>query len=277
MVERMTPEEIRRDIEVLSVSGDVNEVADAAERLAASEDADAIDFLGRVLATHEFLARLDDLSDPSLETQNLFRVFRALAEHPIEATGRVSEALFAVAEFRSIPARVNLLLGAVAAVRPTGGGAANIFRAAIREGYAEVVGPLLVTNASPLSLQVFEELIEKDWIESYVKVDIMHRSVLPKRTSLPVLTMCGRLLEAGLLAEVQIGIIETLFDYRSRQWFGPAMNPPTPPHWDLASTESLRFLVALGSRILAEQLAPSLDASLRLTLGQLEKLLQGRP
>jgi len=41
---------------------------------------------------------------------------------------------------------------------------------------------------------------------------------------------------------------ETLFDHESKRWFGPVLTPPTPPAWELASTEVLDLLIALADR-----------------------------
>lgn len=276
MSERVTPEEIRRDIRILRQSADQQEVTAAAIALAGAEDAQAIHAVGELLASQEGLARLDDLSDPSVETLNLQQVFRALADHPTEATGRLCEELFAAEQFRTLPARVNMLLAALAALQPTSARGAEVLRAAIGEGYAEVVAPLLLRNASPLSLEVFEELIRSDQIEAYVKVDILHRALLPTRYKLPVLVMCERLLEASLPVEVRAALIETLFDYQSRRWFGPAMYPPKPLDWEFASTEALRALVALGSRLLGEQLDTPLRSGIQGTLNGVEALLRTR-
>jgi hypothetical protein len=60
--------------------------------------------------------------------------------------------------------------------------------------------------------------------------------------------MCARLLDRDLPQEVKDGIVETLFDHQSRRWFGPVRSPPTPPAWELASTEALDLLIALASR-----------------------------
>jgi hypothetical protein len=71
-------------------------------------------------------------------------------------------------------------------------------------------------------------------------------------------------------------LIETLFDYQSRRWFGPAMYPPVPPAWDAASTEALDFLMALGARVLAGELDDRLRAAVNSTRSELEAIRRGR-
>jgi hypothetical protein len=248
MAEPMPPEEVERHARILNESDDRAALANSARALASSEDAVALHTLAAHLRQGAFLSRLDDLANPAADVDNLFEVFRALAEHPTSVTGKVCEALYLAPDFRENPSRINLLLVALSSVRPTTAAGAEVFRTSSLEEYAAVNGPLLVQNESPLALQVFEELMAGDSLDVETKVDIVHRSVLPRRTSLPVLRSCAALLERELPLEVKDGIVETLFDYQSRLWFGPTRNPPMPPAWELATTEALDFLIALAAR-----------------------------
>ena len=125
-------------------------------------------------------------------------------------------------------------------------------------------------------MEVFEEIITGQWVESYVKVDILHRSVLPARPRLPVIEMCGRLLDRPLPPDVTAALIETLFDYQSRLWFGPAMYPPTPPPWDSADTPALEALIALADRLLSRELADRLRGPVQSTRNELAGILRSR-
>jgi len=248
MSEPIQPEELDRHIGILNVSRDRDALLSSATTLATSGDPSALFALAGPLSEREFLARLDDVEDPASDMDNLMVIFRALAQHSAPNTGRFCEMLFAQPDFRENPSRINLLLVTLASVHPTSTEGAEVFRASNREGYAGVNGPLLVQNESPLALQVFEEMIAEDGLDVDMKVDLLHRSVLPKRTSVPVLEMCARLLDRDLPQEVKDGVVETLFDYQSKRWFGPVMSPPMPPPWQLATTEALDLLIALASR-----------------------------
>jgi len=276
MPEPMLPEELDRHTKILNQSEDRELLAASAVALAASEDPAALLALARELRRAEFLNRLDDTSDPESDISNLRDVFGALAEHAVPASARLCELIYPQPDFRTIPARINLLLQALAAVRPTSAEGADVFRASSAEGFAEVNGPLLIENESPRALQVFEELIAGGWVESYIKVDILHRSVLPKRTSLPVLMACARLYERGLPGEVRDGLIETLFDHQSRRWFGPERRPPIPPAWQSASTEALNFLIAFANRVLTRPLDDRLRPAVQSTRAELESIRRAR-
>ena len=129
MAEPLSREEINRHVEILNGSQESDRVAVSAIALAGSEDPEAIIALTRCLRRPGFLDRLDNTAEPSSEITNLTPVFRALAEHPTEATGRLCESVYADEDFRAIPARINLLLSALAAVRPATAQAADVFRA----------------------------------------------------------------------------------------------------------------------------------------------------
>lgn len=276
MAELLPPEEKNRYLEVLKGSRDSGMLAAAASALAESEDPQGVlalaDFLGRA----EFLNRLDDTANNASYMRNLTVVFRALAEHPTETTARLCELVYAEDAFREKPGRLNLLLAALAAVRPVTANAADIFRTTSQQDFAEVNGPLLLQNGSQMALRVFEEIITFDWVEAYVKVDILHRAVLPMRTRLPVIEMCERILLEELDGEVRTGVLETLFDERSRLWFGPAIGAPMAPVWESAGTEALEYLLKIAERALAAGVEEPLRGAVEATRQEIEGIVLSR-
>ena len=272
----MTPEELARHLQVLDRSSDREQVAASAVALAASGDNTALLELAKRLGKADFLNRLDDTQDPSTDITNLSGVFGALTSNPSAASARMCELVYPEPDFQEVPVRINLLLGALAAVKPLSPEGAEIFRDASAQGFAEVAGPLLINNESLPALRVFEEIIAGGWVESYVKVDILHRSVLPKRTDLPVLRSCERMLAAPPDDQVREGIVETLFDYRSREWFGPALQPPAPPPWESASTEALRFLIELARKVESLPVSERLHTVVRAERARIEMILAAR-
>jgi hypothetical protein len=276
MPEALTPEEIQRHIETVNKPKEPGRILASATALARSGNRDAILALTNPLRRKEFLDRLDPPKGEDQGITNITRIFRALALNPSEATARVCVLVYNSEEFRELPVRINLLLGALAAVRPVNEEAAVIFRSSSAEGFAEVNAPLLLKNESPLALQVFEEIITGTWVESYVKVDILHRSVLPVRTQMLVVEMCSGLLAGELASDVRGAIIETLFDYQSRLWFGPAMYPPKPQPWESASTEVLQFMISLANRVLRGEIEARLSGPVQSTRTHLGIILQSR-
>lgn len=277
MPEPIQPEELARRTAVLHESGDSAQILDSALVLAASEDREALIALARALRLPGFFARLEGAEGPTTEDlSNLISVFVALTEHPTEFTGRLCELLYAEQSFHELPSRLNPLLRALGAVKPVTPRAVAIFRETSAQDFAQVNGPILLANGEPPALEVFAEIITGDWVEAYVKVDILHRALLPVRDRLPVIQMCIRLLTSPLEEEVRHGLIESLYDYRSKEWFGPAMFAPKPPDWNQAPDASLEMLIRLAGKLLGGPLPAGLVAAVTKTRDQLTEILRGR-
>jgi hypothetical protein len=165
------------------------------------------------------------------------------------------------AGFRAVPERLNLLLNALAAVRPMSEEATAIFRDTSRSGYLEVNGPLLARNASTAALALLEELLSDESLDIEARVEVAHRGLLPVRTDGAVVAMCARVTVSRLVSrQVRTAIAETLFDYQPRQWFGVAANQPTPPAWKSAAEPARNALRSLGETLLGQ---PDVPANLR--------------
>jgi len=264
-------------IAILQTSRDRGALEEAAVALAASYDSAALGALGEFLRKSEGLARLDSLSDPSWKTSHLARVLRALEEHPSPGTAELCLELVNDPVFLADDDRKIYLLPALAAVRPMSQEAVAVFRRTNGEGYYNLNVRLLVKNGSPRALALFEEMIRDDGVPVARRVDALHAAVLPYRTQLPVLQTLDRILAADLPAAVRVGAVETVFDHRSREWFGPAKNPPEPPPWDTASQETLRFVLVMGEKATARgQLPPPLLTALSETMAQIRQIMAAR-
>ena len=243
----------------------------AAIAIARSGDAKAIGELGRHLGRDAFLQRLDPARGAESGTARLGRVFGAFAEHPSPASEALCIGLAGNDDFMSVPARLNFLLNALAAVRPMSAAAARVFGETSRSGYLEVNGPLLARNASPRALEALQELFADEALDQEQRVSMAHWSLLPRRTDVAIVAMCSRLVVSGSVSlAVRVAIIESLFDYQPRPWFGLAAHQPKPPDWKSAPTKAKELLRSLGKTLLARtDLSPGLRAAIRSTLGQL--------
>ncbi|MDB5106466.1 MAG: hypothetical protein JWP91_4155 [Fibrobacteres bacterium] len=185
----------------------------------------------------------DLLSDPQMKISGMRQVLKAMEENPSEVTGRICESLAWDADFLSDPDRKLFLLPALAAVRPMSGPAEAVFRNANGEGYFNFNGPLLVANASPRALALFEDMVADASVRPEDRVDMLHHAVLAHRTEGPIVAACLRLLARGLEPGVETGVAETLYDYQEKRWFGPARGAPVPPTWNQAGTAVLQSLL----------------------------------
>ena len=242
----------------------------AAVAIARSKDAAATADLARHLGERAFLERLDPPGAAGSPVVRLARVFRALALNPSPASASLGIALAGDPDFTAVPARLNHVLSALAAVRPMSEQAARIFRATGRTQYLEVNGPLLARNGSPRALQVLEELLRDDSLDAAQRVSMAHWALLPNRTKPRVIEMSGRLVNARISRDVQVAIVESLYDYQPRRWFSVASGQPKPPPWSAAPAAARERLKSLGKTLLARSdLEPALRAAIQETLQQL--------
>jgi hypothetical protein len=260
-------------VHILETSHDREALESAARSLATSGDPAAIERLGQWLGRPELLGRLDDLGDGGSKTYHLGRVLGALAEHPSPATESLCLALLRNPAFLADPDRKIDLLPALAAVRPLSEAAAKAFQEANAEGLASANLPLLVKNGSPRALALFEAMVRDRGQEAESRVADIHAAVLPRRTDPQLLRAIDRLLAARDLEKpVALGLIETVFDYQSRRWFGPARTPPAPPPWSSAPPETAELVVALAAKAKRRpSLPPSLRAAIDKTLAELRR------
>jgi hypothetical protein len=265
------PTNLSNQIASLDTQRDPARIEAAAIAIAGSGDAEAVQKLATHLGTRSFLRRLDSGKSGQTDIDRLVHVFRVLTDHPSAATDALCVGLARAAEFTSKPERLNLLLNALAAVRPMSKGAAAIFRETSRSEYLGVNGPLLARNASPVALKVLEELFSDESLELEQRVDMAHRSLLSVRTDPAIVSMCARMTVSTLVSrQVRTAVAETLFDYQPRQWFGVAMNQPTPPSWKSASKPTRSALRTLGRTLLDQPDIPnSLRDAIASTLNQL--------
>jgi hypothetical protein len=114
------------------------------------------------------------------------------------------------------------------------------------------------------------ELFADPSIDPAQRVTIAHWGLLPNRTNADVLSMCAQLLGTSLPKEVETGIVESLYDYQPKLWFGVAAGQPSPPGWKSTPEPARKTLRSLATKLLGRRdLAAELRAAIRSTLRQL--------
>ena len=77
--------------------------------------------------------------------------------------------------------------------------------------------------------------------------------------------------------EVQLGVVESLFDYRVREWYGVCRNPPRPPAWTEASTEALELLLSIPPIVRSILPLPDhLQSAMHAAIEEIESALRER-
>jgi len=274
---RLGRKAIDADLALLKTSTDRERLERAARDLAASADPAAIRGLGRMLAGRDLLARLDDLQDPSSKTRHLGNVLAELARHPSAETGALAVALANSPDFLADDDRRIDLLPALAAVRPMTAAGADVLRRAAAEGYVSTVIPLLAQNGSPQALALFEALVLQPGADVESRVADIHASIVPCRSDLGLLRSVEHMLSArDLDPRLAAALFESLFDDRSREWFGPARRPPTPPAWEAASTEAIAQALRVAALARRHRLPPPLAATVERAASSLRAALARR-
>lgn len=271
-------DQIDARLAVLETSRDRAALANAAADLASSSNPAGVIVLGRFLGEPDFLSRLDDLQDPQGRFAGLSQVLRALEGNASEISGRLLEALVLDPDFLAEPDRKMFLLPALAAVRPMSRPAQDAFRAANAEGYVNLNGPLLVRNGTPRAVELFETMVVDASIAPEDRVDMLHRAMVPHRIEGPVVAACERLLQAGLEPEVELGLIESIFDFREKEWFGVARHAPAPPPWSRGENRVLLALQSLGRNLIGSgRLPPGAAQAVERTISEIQTVLDSRP
>ena len=257
----MTTEEL---VGILESSTDRDALVGAAAALARSGDAAALPRLGEFLRREEFLNRLDDRGDIHIKNRRLEQVFAVLADHPRQETAALCLTLGRDPIFLADNDRLTPLLTALTRVVPMSQESVAFLEETNREGYFAFNVPLLVRNGSPRALAMFESMIADPDVPAARRVDCLHNALVPHRTELPILESGVRLLDANLEDEVYEGVVESVFDYQTKQWYGPAIGAPEPQPWSTAGDDVLHVILGLTDTVridsVSEALADRIDA-----------------
>ena len=213
-------------------------------------DGRAMAALTERLKDRDFLRRLDPPEGAVTPVVRLGRVFEAMRLRPTAGTEALCVALARNAEFRSVAARMNGLLGALAARRPMTEAGAAVMAEAARAGFWEPVGIALGENGSARAMAVLEALLTDEASPAAGRVQLAHRVIPARRVHVEMLRLCVRVAgRAELSAAVAAGVGESVFLYEPREWFGASAPAVAPPDLATARGEAREALRALGNVI----------------------------
>ncbi len=268
-------EQIAEIVRRLETSDDRDELGAAALELARSDHPEALRRLGELLRKPDFLAKLDDLDAPTEKTLRLRGVMAALAERPSPEVAALCLRLAHEPRFLEDDDRKVFLLEALAAVRPMSAETAEWLRKTNAEGWFAFNAPLLAENASPPALELFESMMVDRDVPAERRIDCLHEALVVRRTRLPILQTAQRILARELEPEISVGLIESLFDFQGRRWFG--LHHPQPPAWRSASSDVLRLALEIAQRVHGRAgISQSLRAAIESTASTLRALLAAR-
>ena len=260
---------------ILERSTDGRALKNAAVFLAASRAPEDHKTLGRFLGTATFLSRLDppEHYDGTWTDLRLGRVVDTLAENRCPSSDEVLVGLIGSAEFQAHPLRVQILLRALAAVRPSPPQAIAYWdRLSGPESPItwDVIEALFINQSIPAL-----DLLERKFADPSQDRDrriLWMRMFLPvRRNDEPLLLACERMVTKSLPADLRPALVEVLFDFRPREWYRAEMNnPPKPPPRAKASVEAKTILERIGRYALDKvRLTPGQTKAVKAALKEL--------
>lgn len=252
------------DIATLRESEDGRAIKKVAIAAAGGESEADHQLLAGCLASEEFLHRLDGLEDyHGTEMRlRLARVMKTLMDNRRPSTDAVLLSLIDAGEYQSNVLRMQLLIRALAVVRPAPPAAIAYW-----DRMSEPDGPLaqsviaaLCVNQSPPAMALLERKLSDPEHEDHLKLVWMRNEMLPHRDDVPLLETSERLAADRLPPELGVRLVEMLFDYQPAEWYR-ACEPPAPPDRASASAPARVILHRIGRRAVETlPLGPELES-----------------
>lgn len=174
------------------------------------------------------------------------RIFKALLNNDSLAAQQTLTALTQVPTFKDSDAREEMLVKALAKVRPAPSVAVQYWDAhstpdAIHLHFT--IDALCRNGSEPAIALLEKKLIDPDQEVEY-KLAWMRGPILEHRNDLPLLRGCHRLLQSTMAPDLKGALVEALCAYRKVDWY-KSCDAPVPPSRALASQEALDELRAL--------------------------------
>jgi hypothetical protein len=266
---------LQKDPRVLDSSLDRQELVKTAILFARSPLPEDQKALLRALRSEDFLNRLDSEQEYELEPRMLrvARILKALMDNTSPAAHQTLIALTQSPAFAADEVRIELLIPALAVVRPAPPQAIQFWDKYSQADSAEVhlVIEALCDNGSEPAIALFEKKMLDPGFEREYLVAWMHDMVLRHRNDVPLLKCCQRLLTGGLPEEVRANLVESICDF-SERWYSRDIKPE-PPARAAASEEARDIQRAICRHALNHvTLNPVQKAAVERTLMELDIL-----
>ena len=227
---------------ILMKSASPQELLKAALPYARSPEPGEQRTLAEAMASEDFLNRLDSQQDylryPPQQLR-LARVFKILFTSMTEAAKETLVSLTAAHAFNTFDPREELLVKALAVVRPAPPEAIRYWQAHSLPDSVHLTFTIkaLCDNGSDPAIGLLERKLADPEQEFDFKLLWMRDPILRHRNDVPLLKGCEHMVTGGLPQELRPLLVEALCDYRRDEWYR-SCSPPVPPARALASHEA---------------------------------------
>jgi hypothetical protein len=218
-------------------STDPKALVHAAQVLASSDDSADHQALGAALLDADFLSRLDDDAayDGPINRLRVARVLRTLAKHLDADRSAILVQLTSDPVFLQQDLRIDLLIKACAALRPSPPEVVSFWDAHCLpdDGFSNLTIAAAVANGSQPALDLFVAKLLDPAHDETDKLEWLRQDVLPHRQDLGVVRAGREALARGLSPPLDLALVQVFFDYNPEEWYRPATLREAPDRTEL--------------------------------------------
>ncbi len=232
------------------------------------------------LKSPDFLTELDD--DKAYagrpERLRLRRILDELTRNPLDSARNVLAALTESQPFLAEDSRIDLLIKACAVIKPPPPKVVQFWDKYWQpdDGFSSLTVAAVVKNGDEAAVALLEKKMANPEFEMEEKLHWLHGPMLSHRLDLPLLLVCERMLLTGLPDDLNMKLVEALFDYRPQEWYLPSV-PYTPPVLEAAAEAVLLQVQKIGTMVLERfSLDKRLETQVKMTLERVKAMLEAR-
>ena len=231
------------------------------------------------LSSADFLSRIDTSQDYialAPKRLRIARIFKVLIMNDSVVAYQTLTALTQVPTFKDSDAREELLVKALAVIRPAPSVAVQYWEAHSTPDSIHLhftIDALCKNGSDPAIALLEKKMIDPDQEVDY-KFAWLRGPILAHRNDLPLLRGCHRLLQSTLEPELKGALVEALCAYRKEEWY-KSCTVPVPPDRARASKEALEELRAICEFAKANlTLQPMEKVAVDITLTEVDLLIK---
>jgi len=292
------PMELDEALSVLQQSQDPEQLAKAAVSLCRIGTPTALDSLATALRDPVLLARLDTEMSFHMSTEGL-RVYWITEEIGKLSTPQAQDVLLKLARDKTFTdefSRINCLIDACRWIQNPSPELLAFLdsMAAPKNGLTGGVVTALARIGSPEALALIEKRVlsadyqtgtKAGWFTHYLitvrnnaNVVSFYRQLLSMKNQdvLSLTALDKRIMSKEIKFSLRDIIIQSLFDYRGREWYKPSAYYPRPPKREDASSEVLRELLEIADMALKLDITPETREGVLKAQQEIQEILQKR-